>query len=75
MYRALTVDSERYELTPADVADLLGVARQTVSRWAREGELPHLTTPGGWHRFRRSDVDAFIERLHQAQTAPGAEAS
>lgn len=57
------VETERYELSPEDVAQRLGVSRQTISRWAANGELPCLVTPGGWRRFRDSDVETFIAAL------------
>ncbi len=62
MYSELTVSTE-YTLTPQDVADQVGTTRQTVSRWARKGQIPCLTTPGGWRRFRQADVDSFLERI------------
>lgn len=52
--------SEAPELTPADVARLMGVTASTVSRWADEGKLPFFRTPGRQRRFRRSDVDRLI---------------
>lgn len=61
--------SEPFTLTPQDVAEQLGITRQTISRWAREGQIPCLTTPGGWRRFRQADVDAFLARITNAGTA------
>ncbi len=49
----------------ADVARLLRVSPKTVSRWAREGRLPHLVTLGGHRRF---PADA-IERLAQSMSS------
>jgi Helix-turn-helix domain len=31
-------------LRPSEVADLLSVSPKTVSRWAKEGKLPFLST-------------------------------
>lgn len=50
-------------LTPADVARIFGVSTVTVAAWADSGRLPHFRTPGGQRRFRRADVDAFLESL------------
>jgi excisionase family DNA binding protein len=48
-------------LTTADVADMAGVSRQTVWRWAADGTLAAaVTLPSGHHRFRRSDVEALL---------------
>jgi len=44
-------------LTRAEVARLLGVSPNTVTRWAREGRLPSQVTLGGHHRFARSVVE------------------
>lgn len=58
-------DPEREErlLTSADVAALFNVDLATVARWARDGNLTALRTPGGgrgrW-RFRQSDVRALL---------------
>ena len=38
-------------LTTAEVADLLHVSPKTVTRWAREGKLPHSRTLGGHRRY------------------------
>ncbi|HSS09088.1 MAG TPA: helix-turn-helix domain-containing protein [Acidimicrobiales bacterium] len=48
-------------LTTAEVADLAGVSRTTVWRWAEDGILPTaVELPSGHRRFRRSDVDALL---------------
>lgn len=48
-------------LTTAEVADLAGVSRQTVWRWAAEGTLAAaITLPSGHRRFRRSDVETLL---------------
>jgi len=50
-------------LTRADVARLLGVSPNTVTRWAREGRLPSQVTLGGHHRFARSVIEEIRGRL------------
>ena len=47
-------------LTPAEVARAPRVDPKTVTRWAREGKLPCIKTPGGIRRYRRADIDAQI---------------
>src|SRR3954452_22656377 len=37
--------------TPAEVADRVGVSRQTVVKWIERGELDAELTPGGHHRI------------------------
>lgn len=44
------------------VAAALRVSARTVNRWAIEGLLPYIRTPGGRRRFRRSDVEALMNR-------------
>jgi excisionase family DNA binding protein len=57
----LTPEEEaEHLLTPSQVGQLMGVEGRTVTRWAREGRVAAITTPGGHHRFRRSDVDDLI---------------
>ena len=40
-------------LLPAEVAELLSVSPKTVSRWAKEGKLPFMSTLGGHRRYPR----------------------
>ena len=53
-------DRERL-MTPGEVARWLRVDPKTVSRWAADGRVSSIRTPGGQHRFRRSDLLAAIE--------------
>jgi excisionase family DNA binding protein len=46
-------------VTPAGVASLLSVDRQTVNRWAVGGKLPFVRTPGGQRRYFKADVMAI----------------
>ena len=45
-----------------EVAELLGVSPNTVSRWAREGRLPSVLTLGGHRRFASEDVEKLVRR-------------
>ena len=56
----------RSMLKPAEVAELMGVDAKTVSRWAKEGRLRAIRTPGGHRRFYRSDIENYLK---QADTA------
>jgi excisionase family DNA binding protein len=40
--------------TPSEVADRIGVSRQTVIKWIERGELEAELTPGGHHRIPAS---------------------
>jgi excisionase family DNA binding protein len=50
-------------LTAGDVASLLGIHVNTVRRWADKGILrPYRFGTRGDRRFRREDIDAFLEK-------------
>ena len=50
-------------LTRAEVARLLGVSPNTVSRWAREGRLACQMTLGGHRRFERILIEELRHRM------------
>jgi excisionase family DNA binding protein len=53
------VDNEHapdHLMHPHEVAALAGVDPKTVTRWAKTGKLPHVTTLGGHRRYRESVV-------------------
>src|SRR2546427_10221663 len=54
-------------LTLGQAAKSLGVAQSTIRKWSALGRVPAFYTPGGHRRYRRSDLDAFLER-----SGPGA---
>jgi excisionase family DNA binding protein len=43
-------------LKPREVAEVFGVRTTTIARWAREGKLMPLRTPGGHRRYRLQDI-------------------
>jgi len=47
-------------LTPAQVAHVLGVHPKTVTRWAREGRLAPVMTPGGHRQYPTDGVLVFL---------------
>lgn len=48
-------------LTLGEAARYLGVAQSTVRKWADMGRLETFKTPGGHRRFRRDDLDRFMQ--------------
>ncbi len=50
-------------LSPAAIADLLGVSRRTVYRWIAARELQAARTSGATGKLliRRDDLDMFLE--------------
>lgn len=53
-------------LTEAEVADLLRVSQRTVRRWRNEGTGPPALRVGRRIRYRRSAVEAWLDRRDQA---------
>ncbi len=49
-------------LTLGQAAKYLGVAQSTIRKWSDQSLLPAFYTPGGHRRFRRSDLDDFLNR-------------
>jgi excisionase family DNA binding protein len=47
-------------LTPREVAELFGVRTTTIARWARDGRLDPIRTPGGHRRYSRASVRAVL---------------
>src|SRR5438132_6941816 len=48
-------------LTLGQAARFLGVAQSTIRKWSDQGRVPAFYTPGGHRRYRRSDLDKFLE--------------
>jgi excisionase family DNA binding protein len=49
-------------LTLGQAARYLGVAQSTIRKWSDDGRVRAFYTPGGHRRYRRADLDAFLER-------------
>jgi excisionase family DNA binding protein len=49
-------------LTLGQAAKYLGMAQSTIRKWSDSGRLRAFYTPGGHRRYRRSDLDQFLER-------------
>lgn len=47
-------------LSPGEVARLFAVNPKTVSRWARDGKLSSVRTPGGHRRYLASEIEALL---------------
>jgi excisionase family DNA binding protein len=48
-------------LTLGQAARYLGVAQSTIRKWSDSGRVPVFKTPGRHRRYRRGDLDAFLE--------------
>jgi excisionase family DNA binding protein len=49
-------------LTLGQAATFLGVAQSTIRKWSDQGRVPAFYTPGGHRRFRRFDLEVFVDR-------------
>src|SRR5438105_11112318 len=58
-------------LTLGQAAKYLGVAQSTIRKWSDLGRVPAFYTPGGHRRYRRADLDAFLERSGPGKPARG----
>lgn len=67
--------AKRY-LDRAEVARILCVSPETVTRWAKEGRLPYVLTLGGRHRFDPEEIERLARELRLLPPSglpPGAE--
>src|SRR6266545_6326029 len=48
-------------LTLGQAARFLGGAQSTIRKWSDQGRVPAFYTPGGHRRYRRGDLDKFLE--------------
>jgi excisionase family DNA binding protein len=49
-------------LTLGQAAKYLGVAQSTMRKWSDSGRVSAFYTPGGHRRYRRSELDTFLDR-------------
>ena len=49
-------------LTLGQAAKYLGVAQSTMRKWSDLGRVSAFYTPGGHRRYRRADLDQFLDR-------------
>jgi len=47
----------------AEAAEILGVAQNTIRKWAEQGTLPVRRNPAnGYRLFKRSDLEKFLDK-------------
>ncbi|HEY5295350.1 MAG TPA: response regulator [Gaiellaceae bacterium] len=49
-------------MTLGQAAKFLGVAQSTIRKWSDQGRVPAFYTPGGHRRYRRRDLELFLDR-------------
>jgi excisionase family DNA binding protein len=48
----------------AEAAEILGVAQNTVRKWAERGDIPMQQNPAnGYRLFKRSDLETFLDKV------------
>ncbi len=65
--------SSKQWLSLNQAAKQLGVHPVTLRRWADDGELPVMVTPGGHRRFAVAEIDRFSEERQRRQIVSGIE--
>ena len=68
----MTDENTERLLTPHQVAQMFRVDPKTVARWASNGWIGYIRTPGGHRRFRESEVLALL--AERAMPAPSSTA-
>src|SRR5437660_6418468 len=58
-------------MTLGQAAKFLGVAQSTIRKWSDVGRVPAFYTPGGHRRYKRGDLEAFLERSGPGRPARG----
>ena len=50
----------------AEAAKILGVAQNTLRKWADRGEIPmHRIPANGYRLFKRSDLEKFLNQVER----------
>ena len=48
----------------AEAAEILGVAQNTLRKWAERGDIPmHRNPVNGYRLFKRSDLEKFLKQV------------
>jgi excisionase family DNA binding protein len=55
-------------IRPAEAAKMLGVSRDTVRRYANNGDLTAIMTPGGQRRIDRESVEVIRQKISPTVT-------
>ena len=60
---------EKLWVTSGEVARALNMTDAAIRRWAREGLLEAVKTPGGQYRFRREALSTFTKARQASKSA------
>lgn len=70
--KAPTTTKQEPLMTLSDVATFLQVAERTVYLWAQKGMIPSFKLGNVW-RFKRTDLETWIENCKETTPRTGAE--
>lgn len=56
-------------LSPSEAASRLGIHVSTLKRHTRNGSIPSVKTPGGWHRYDPDALDAWQRSQNGGEAA------
>ena len=62
---------EKSWVTSGEVARALNMTDAAIRRWAREGLVESIKTPGGQYRFRREAVSNLMKARYAPKAARG----
>jgi len=62
---------EKDWVTSGEVARALDMTDAAIRRWAREGLVEAIKTPGGQYRFRREAVSNLMKSRNMPKRQPG----
>jgi excisionase family DNA binding protein len=67
----MTDNSQDDWLNLSDAATLLGVHPSTLRAWSDRGDIPTHRTPGKHRRFRRADIESWVDSRREVHVTPG----
>lgn len=54
----------------AEAAEILGVAQNTLRKWAERGDIPMSRNPAnGYRLFKRTDLEKFLRQVESSGTS------
>ena len=57
-------------LKTAEAAELLGIAQNTLRKWAERGDVPFRRNPAnGYRLFKRSDLEALLKKIEEPSSS------
>jgi excisionase family DNA binding protein len=67
----MTATAQDDWLNLSDAAAMLGVHPSTLRAWSDRGDIPAHRTPGKHRRFRRGDIESWVDSRRDSRASPG----